>query len=199
MSTLTLPPPTRLGTGLIRVAALDDHWTVRAGLESVIGSEPDMALVGSVAAEDELEWLLERTDPSILLLDVNHPGLDGFAIGLRLKRRADSPRIVLHSGQGRTALLSVAAAVAGMDAVVAKSATRRELLETLREVAHEGGRIDVPLAVRRRAAARLDPADHAILAMRLDRSSWDEVGATLGLGDTALARRAAAIVTALSA
>lgn len=183
---------------LVRVAALDDHWAVRAGLEAVINSQADMVLVGSAADEHALASLLERTDPSILMLDVDHPGLDGFAIGLRLRRRAGPPRVVLHSGRRETALLTAAAAVAGIDPIVTKSATRRELLEAIRDVAHHRARIDVPLVARSRAAARLDPADHAILAMRIDGSSWARVASTLGIDDPLLARRASAIVAALT-
>ena len=201
----TITPPRRphperaSAPALIRVATLDDHWAVRAGLESVIDSQPDMALVGSVAGEDEVDRLLERTDPSLLILDVDHPGLDGLAIGLRLKRRADHPRIVLYSGREATPLLTAAAAVAGMDAIVPKSASRRELLEALRDAARHGSRIDVPLALLRHAAGRLDPADHAILAMRIAGSSWSEVGSTLAIDEVALARRAWAIVAARTA
>lgn len=201
----TIAPPRRpqqeraSAPALIRVATLDDHWAVRAGLEAVIDSQPDMALVGSVAGEDELDRLLERTDPTLLILDVDHPGLDGLAIGLRLKRRADHPRIVLYSGREVTPLLTAAAAVAGMDAIVPKSASRRELLEVLRDAARHGGRIDVPLALLRHAAGRLDPAVHAILAMRVAGSPWSEVGSTLAIDEVALARRAWAIVAALTA
>ncbi len=203
-SSLVLAPPRRPqeaqagATAAIRVAALDDHWAVRAGLETVIDSQPDMALVGSVAGEDELDRLLERADPSLLVLDIGHPGLDGLAIGLRLKRRADHPRILLYSGREATPLLTAAAAVAGMDAIVPKSASRRELLEALRGAARHGSRIDVPLALLRHAAGRLDPADHAILAMRTAGSSWPEVGSTLAIAEVALARRAWAILAALT-
>lgn len=189
--------PRRSGI-VARVAALDDHWAVRAGLEAVIGSQPDMVMVGSATGEDELDSLLRRTDPSILMLDIHHPGASGFAIALRLKRRAPSPRIVLHSGRGGTPLLTAAAAIAGMDAIVAKSCTRRELLEAIREVAHGDSGIEVSLSSRRRAAARLDPADHGILAMRLAGLPWHEIASTLGIDGASLTRRATQIIARLT-
>jgi DNA-binding NarL/FixJ family response regulator len=38
----------------IRVAVLDDHAAVRAGLEAILGAAPDMVSVGS--AQDERSW-----------------------------------------------------------------------------------------------------------------------------------------------
>ena len=196
--TATLTHPTeasnRSGT-LIRVAALDDHAAVRAGLEAIVSSAPGMVSVGSAHDEAELEWLLQRTDPSVLILDVHHPGLHGLALALRLKRRSARPRIVLYSGRGGE-LLTVAAAVAGVDAVVAKSDSERALLDAIRDA----NRLPpVPLSAQRRAAARIDPADHAVLAMRLAGNSWAEIAATLGLPVGEIADRAAAIVIRLTA
>jgi DNA-binding NarL/FixJ family response regulator len=193
------PDRRRTTRALIRVAVLDDHAAVRAGLEAIVGSAPGMVSVGSAHDEAELEWLLERTDPSVLILDVHHPGQHGLALSLRLKRRSARPRIVLYSGRGGE-LLTVAAAVAGVDAVVAKADTERALLEAIRDVARDANRPPpVSLSAQRRAAARLDPADHAILAMRLAGNSWAEIAATLGLTIGEAAERAAAMVIRLTA
>jgi DNA-binding NarL/FixJ family response regulator len=193
-ATDTSTPP-RTTRALIRVAVLDDHAAVRAGLQAIVGSTPGMVSVGSAHDEAELEWLLQRTDPSVLILDVHHPGLHGLALGLRLKRRSARPRIVLYSGRGGE-LLTVAAAVAGVDAVVAKSDTERALVEAIREANRLPA---VSLSAQRRAAARLDPADHSILAMRLAGSSWAEIAATLRLPIASVADRGAAIVIRLTA
>jgi len=189
----------RAGAAPIRVAVLDDHAAVRAGLEAILDSAPDMVSVGSAHGEAELDWLLRRTDPSVLILDVHHPGLHGLALSLRLKRRSAGPRIVLHSGRGGQ-LLTVAAAIAGVDAVVAKSDTERALLEAIRAAARGAQALPaVSLRAQARAAARLEPLDRAILAMRLAGTSWAEIAATLRLPAASVAERAAAIVIQLTA
>lgn len=193
------PNGPRETAALIRVAVLDDHAAVRAGLAAIVGAAPDMVSVGSAHDETELYWLLRRTDPSVLILDVHHPGLHGLALSVRLKRRSARPRIVLYSGRGGP-LLTVAAAVAGVDAVVAKSDTERALLEAIRAAARDANPAPtVSLRTQRRAAARIDPADHAILAMRLAGNSWTEIAATLRQPAAAIAERAAAIVIQLTA
>jgi len=193
------PSLPRRAPAFARIAVLDDHWAVRAGLKAMIDAQPDMVYVGAASGEEELAWLMQRSDPSMLVLDVNHPGRDGLALTLRLKRRAVCPQIVLYSGRGSGPLLTAAAVVAGADAVVAKSATERELLEALRDAAHNRPAEAMPLRLQRRAAARLDPADHAILAMRSARISWRDIAATLAIDDRVLAARAAAMICRLSA
>jgi len=182
----------------IRVAVLDDHAAVRAGLEAILGAAPGIVPVGSAHGEAELHWLLQRADPSVLVLDVHHPGLHGLALSLRLKRRSARPRIVLYSGRGGE-LLTVAAVVAGVDAVVAKSDSEGSLLEAIRDAANGANPPPaVSLSSQRRAAARLDPADHAILAMRLAGTPWTEIAASLRLPDGTVTERAAAIVIRLT-
>jgi DNA-binding NarL/FixJ family response regulator len=188
----------RAAPTLIGVAVLDDHAAVRAGLDAIIGAAPDMASVGAASGEQELHWLLERTDPSVLVVDVHHPGLHGLALSLRLKHRSSRPGIVLYSGRDGD-LLSVAAAVAGVDVVVSKSDTERALLEAIRHAARPGDAVpDVTLQAQGRSAGRIDPADHGILAMRLAGHSWADIAATLRLSVATVVDRGAAMVVRLT-
>jgi DNA-binding NarL/FixJ family response regulator len=181
----------------IQVAVLDDHEAVRAGLERIVALAPDMVSVGTASTEAELRTLLEHADPSVIVLDIFHPGLDGLALSLRLKRGPRPPRIVLYSGRGGQ-LLSVAAAVAGIDAVVGKSATRPALLAAIRAAARHRPPPAVSLQARARAAARLDAADHPILAMRLAGTSLAEIASTLRLPFATVADRTAGIALTLA-
>jgi DNA-binding NarL/FixJ family response regulator len=180
---------------VIRVAVLDDHAAVRAGLEAILGAAPEVVSVGSAQDEAELDRLLRRTDPSVLVLDVDHPGLQGLELSLRLTRRSAPPRIVLYTGRDGP-LLTVAAAFAGVAALVAKSDSEQALVEAIRDESH--GPPAVSLRARARAAARLEPLDRAILAMRLAGTSWAEIADTLQQPAAAVAERAAAIVITLS-
>jgi DNA-binding NarL/FixJ family response regulator len=183
---------------MIRVAVLDDHPAVRAGLEAILAAEPDLIPVGSAADEEGLWPLLRRTQPDVVVLDVHHPGRDGLALCLDIKRRLHAPAVVLYAATTPDALV-VAGLVAGVDAVVGKSSSAAALLEAIRQVAR-GPRLLPPLSrqMRTGAAARLDPADHAILAMRLAGDSGADIGAILGRPTPEVAERIAAIVTELS-
>lgn len=182
-----------------RVAVLDDHPVVRAGVRAMLERRPEMAFAGMAADEFELWPLLYRTRPTVLVLDVHHPGRDGLALCLELKQTALAPRIVLHSGSRFEDVL-VPALVAGADAIVSKADVERNLLAAIRGTrgassAHE---VDVPPRLQAAAAARLDPTDRAILAMRLAGTTTGDVAATLGIGRAAVAKRLLAIVAWLT-
>jgi DNA-binding NarL/FixJ family response regulator len=183
---------------MIRVAVLDDHAAVRAGLEAILAPEPDLIPVGSAADEEQLWPLLRRTRPDVVVLDVHHPGRNGPALILDIKRMLHAPAVVLYAASTPDALV-VAGAVAGADAVVGKSSSTRALLEAIREVAR-APRVAPPISRQMKvgAAARLDPADHAILAMRLAGESAADIGAVLGLLASEIADRIAGIVAALA-
>jgi DNA-binding NarL/FixJ family response regulator len=182
---------------MISVALLDDHPAVRVGLEAIFARELDLQLVGFAAAEPELWTLLERTHPAVIVLDLHHPGRDGLALCLQIKRRPDPPAVVLYSARTPTTLI-VAGAVAGVDATVSKSSAVATLLRSIRQVT--SGRLPAaPISsqMKAEAAARLDPADHAILAMRIAGESPVDIAATLGVPDARMADRIAAIVSVL--
>jgi DNA-binding NarL/FixJ family response regulator len=182
---------------MIRVALLDDQPAVRAGLDAILAPLPDLQLVGSAGGEPELWPLLERARPAVVILDVHHPGRDGLALCLRIKRRPAPPAVVIYSADTPPAL-TVAAAVAGADAIVNTSSAAATLVETIRAVARDPRTLP-PISPRMKAdaAARLDPTDHAILAMRVAGESPVDIAATLGVPDARIAHRIAAIVSAL--
>ena len=183
---------------VIRLALLDDHPAIRTGLSAIIAKQPDLRLVGSAADEPELWPLLQRTYPAVLILDYHHPGRDGLALCLQAKLGPEPPAVILYSAYAPDALMA-AAAVAGADALVSKSTPVTALLAAIRTVARTPREI-LPITPRmkREAAAMLDPADHAILAMRVAGNSPAEIAATLGLSEGAIAGRIGAVAAQLA-
>jgi DNA-binding NarL/FixJ family response regulator len=196
--TATLVPaaPAEGARSAVRVAVLDDHAAVRAGVRALIDPEPDLIMVGAAADETELWPLLRRTRPSVLVLDFGRPGRDGLDLCVRVKAAVHPPRVVLHSGFPADRL-AVPAALAGVDAIASKSGTRLDLLQAIR-LAAGGRRAAVAPHLAAPAAARVDPADHAILAMLLSGTAPADVADTLGIAPAALARRTAALVVQLA-
>ena len=57
----------------ITVVSVDDHGLVRQGIRSLLEASPDIRLVGEGCAGEEIEGLVERLSPNILLLDLGLP------------------------------------------------------------------------------------------------------------------------------
>src|SRR5437588_298111 len=130
------PRASRRLRAMIGVAFLDDHPAVRAGLQAILATESDLRLVGSAAGEHELWPLLERTHPAVVILDLHHPGRDGLALCLQIKRKPDAPAVLLYSAYTPAPLIA-AAAVAGAGATVRQARAATTLVQALRAL--QGG------------------------------------------------------------
>ena len=62
----------------IRVVIADDQELVRAGFAMVIGSQPDMEVVGQAGDGAQAVALAETLRPDVVLMDVRMPGMDGL-------------------------------------------------------------------------------------------------------------------------
>jgi len=72
-------------TAAVRVVVADDEGLVRAGFAAVIGSEPDLVVVGTAARGDDALVVVRRTRPDVVLMDVRMPGLDGLEAVRRIR------------------------------------------------------------------------------------------------------------------
>ena len=173
---------------MTRIAIVDPHPAVRAGLTALLRSEPGLVPVGSAGTVEEALDLVARTAPDIVLLEP-YLGVDD---GLQLCRRITGdggPRVVAYTEVGDPAL-EVALRVACADGIVDKQATPEELFEALRAVAR--GRTALPPltpAQLRAAAARVESDDLALLAMLVDRTSTADAAEALRLDRRRVARR----------
>ena len=80
---------------LVRVVLADDHPVVRAGLAALLGSLPDVEVVG-VAADGRSavkEVVLHR--PDVAVLDLQMPGLDGFGATREIARLAPEVAVLV--------------------------------------------------------------------------------------------------------
>jgi len=116
---------------MIRVALLDDHPALRAGLTTVLQAEPGLVPVGAAGDAAAFWPMLHRTRPDLVLLDYHVPGDSTLALCHELKSRPTAPAVVMYSAYA-DASLGVLARLAGADGVVHKGARAPELFETLR-------------------------------------------------------------------
>jgi DNA-binding NarL/FixJ family response regulator len=118
----------------IRVFLVDDDPLVRAGLAFMMGGADDIEIVGEAADGGEVEELVDRTRPDVVLMDIRMPAMDGLTATERLRRRADAPQVVVlttfHADE--QVLRALRAGAAGF---VLKDTPPAEILDAVRRVA----------------------------------------------------------------
>lgn len=184
---------------MIRILIVDDHPAMRTGLKAVLRIEPGLVALDAAASVGDLWPALHRTRPDVVILDYHLPGDDGVVLASRIKRELPAPAIVLYSAHADAAL-TIPATLAGVDAIVNKSASAGELYDAIRRVAR-GERV-LPAISRDRLEAAGDvlSADELpILGMALERTPVGEMAHALGLEPATVARRLDRMITRLKA
>lgn len=182
---------------MIRVAIVDDHHAVRLGLYTALRSEPGLIPVGTAADSAELDPLLYRTAPDVILLDYYLDGEDGLTLCRQIKTTVPAPAIVLYSAYADPSML-VPAIVAGADGVVHKGVPALQLFEAIRHVARGASALPpISAALRKAAALALKPQDLPILSMLIDHTAPADIMDTLSINRDELNRRIQRMLTAL--
>jgi DNA-binding NarL/FixJ family response regulator len=126
--------PTQPGRldGRIRLVLADDRERSRRAVRALLGTCPDLWVVGEAANGAEAIEVVAREQPDVAIMDLRMPLVDGLQATARIRR--EWPRV-------RVLILSLAvearaeALAAGADAFVAKGDPEDLLLETIRDLA----------------------------------------------------------------
>ncbi|MEV6942916.1 response regulator transcription factor [Streptomyces sp. NPDC051172] len=118
----------------IRLLLVDDDPLVRAGLSLMMGGAEDIEIVGEAADGAEVEELVDRTRPDVVLMDIRMPSVDGLTATERLRDRKDAPQVVVlttfHADE--QVLRALRAGAAGF---VLKDTPPAEIVDAVRRVA----------------------------------------------------------------
>lgn len=118
----------------IRVLLVDDDPLVRAGLSFMMGGADDIEIVGEAADGGEVDALVDRTRPDVVLMDIRMPTVDGLTATESLRGRQDAPQVVVlttfHADE--QVLRALRAGAAGF---VLKDTPPAEILAAVRRVA----------------------------------------------------------------
>jgi DNA-binding NarL/FixJ family response regulator len=166
---------------MIRIVVVDDHPALRAGLQTVLESEPGFVYAGESDGQEESVWpLLRRVGPDVVLLDYHLPKSDGLQLCYRIKQQVPAPRVVIFSAYASPELL-LPAWLAKADGLLNKALPARELFGAIREVAAGERLLEAPsAALLREALEGQDEDDRALVGMLLDGTAEAEAARALG-------------------
>jgi two-component system response regulator DevR len=179
---------------MLRVAILDDHPAVLAGLRRFIEPQPDLTVIAAAPTAAELSHQLDGARADVLVLDYDLTRSDGLLHCQRIKRRSQPPAVIIYSAYGGHALV-LAARAAGADGVVDKADPVQSLLAAIRRsAAGELAMPAIPLDAYEAAVANLDDEDLPVLAMLLDGAPLDAIAHALRSDQAEVSWRAQRIV-----
>jgi DNA-binding NarL/FixJ family response regulator len=81
----------------IRVAMVDDHAIVRAGLRMVLESDPDFDVVGEADNAAAAVALALESKPDVILVDINLPDESGLKVADAILRTQPGVRLLMLS------------------------------------------------------------------------------------------------------
>ena len=169
----------------IRILIVDDHPVVRVGLASMLGTQPNLDVVGAAWNGQEAFALIERHRPHVMLLDLRMPGMDGIQTLQALRSFPDPPRVlVLTNFESDEDVYR--AVSAGAQGYLLKNTTQREMIEAITAVASGGQYFPPHISARithRRSRAHLTVRELEILDLLSKGLTNKQIGCALNISD----------------
>jgi len=170
-----------------QLLVVDDHAIVRSGIRRLLGERTDIQVLEAASGEEAMQVVLDRP-VSLIVLDLNLPGLGGLELLRRLVRAAPKTPILVFS-QHAEAIYATKALEAGARGFVSKNAMPEEFLEAVDAVL--AGTVAIEKSVQREMAVRdlaedaylkpLTERDIEILRLLAAGNSLSEIAAKLGI------------------
>jgi len=146
----------------IRVAVVDDHAIVRAGLRMVLEADPEFDLVGEADTAAGAIALVRDVKPDVVLLDINLPDESGLKVVEAMAAAQPSIRVLILSVHDDQEIVRESVRI-GAHGYLRKDTTPADLRAAIR-VVHAGDAFFSPSAARTLVEAlRERPSGHDVL------------------------------------
>jgi len=115
----------------IRILVVDDHPTVREGLQRILAREEDMEVVGVSADGEKALFQAAMLHPDIALVDIAMPGMGGIELTRQLKEKHPYCNVIIFSVSNEYVDEAMEAGATGY---LVKEAKCAELTRAIRQV-----------------------------------------------------------------
>ncbi len=118
----------------IRILLADDHTIIRSGLRLLLEKEADWKVVAEAGDGREAVEMVAKYHPSVAILDIGMPQLNGIEATRRIAEREPRTQVVIlsmHSDEGYV----LRALKAGARAYILKNSAEADLIRAVQSVA----------------------------------------------------------------
>lgn len=196
---------------MIEVVVADDQAMVRSGIIALLEDQEDIRVVADAADGEEAVRVIQHHRPTVALIDIRMPRLDGIAATHQVAALVPETRIITLTTFDLDQYLFEAIR-AGAAGFLLKDATAEELLGAVRTVASGHGLLSPDLTRRliqafatttpedpllRAQVQTLSPRERDVLAKLAEGLSNAEIAGQLFLGESTVKTHVSNLLTKL--
>jgi DNA-binding NarL/FixJ family response regulator len=150
----------------IRLLIADDHPIVLAGLQDVLGSQPDFEVVGKAGTGAEAVALASRLNPDVVVMDLRMPEMDGVQATALIKAERPEIYVLVLTAYASDADI-LPALETGATGYLLKDTPCKELFQAIRDVAQGKPVLTASVAARLMQRMR-GPAEEALSSREIE-------------------------------
>ena len=131
----------------IRVALFEDNFLLRDGYYQLINGTPGFACVGAYDSAADLVFKMNRSQPEVVLMDIDMPGINGIEAAGIIKENFPKIHVIMQTvfEDGDKIFLAIQA---GAEGYILKKTPPAKMLEAITEVYNGGAPMTPAIAAK---------------------------------------------------
>jgi NarL family two-component system response regulator LiaR len=149
----------------INVLVVDDHVVVREGIKMVLGTDPELKVVGDAASGEDAVDAVKELHPDVVVMDIAMPGLSGFEATRLIREQNPDVKVLaltVHDSEAYVFQMLQAGAVG----YVLKRASSADVIQAVKAAARGE-------AILHPSVAKMLISDYLTRVEHGDESSYD--------------------------
>ncbi len=179
----------------IKVIVIDDHPAMALGISRILEQVPHIEAVGVATSGQEGIELVEKEQPTVVILDLNLPDLAGVQLAAILKEDHPAIHIIVHTAYDYEPYFNKLVQ-SGVSGILNKNAMPEEIIEMIQAVVR--GFTIVPLPLFRQLQlqrpddvklyweADLSPTEQKILMMIADKQTNSKIAGIIHMSESSV-------------